>query len=143
MSIGQVDVMISLVNEKFQFKGVSKSSPESPITFDYLPPLGDGQGFLGLELLVMSFAGCVSTGMVYLLRKMGKNISGFKMNVTGIKRVKPLSLEKICLEVILESNNTEDSEIQSVIELAEGLSPVWLALKNNVEVVAEYKIIAP
>jgi putative redox protein len=139
----EIEVAISLANERVQFKGVSKSNPESPITFDYLPPLGDGQGFLGLELLVMSFAGCVSTGMVFLLRRMGKNISGFEMKATGIKRTKPLSLEKICLEVILESNNTEDSEIQTVIEQAKELSPVWIALKNNVEVSTEYKIIVP
>ena len=141
MSMGQVEVQVSLVNEKVQFKGVSMSNPQNPITFDYLPPVGDGQGFLGLDLLVLSFAGCVSTAMVFLLRKMGKTISGFKMNVKGIKRANPLSLEKICLEVVLESDNTGDSEIKSVIEQAEKLSPVWLALKNNVEVDVKYKII--
>ena len=141
MSIGQVDVCVSLVNQKVQFKGISKDNPDSPIPFDYLPPMGDGQGFLGLEMLVMSFAGCVSTGIVFLLRRLGKNVISFKMNATGVKRAKPLSLERICLEIILESDNTDDSEIQNVIEQAEGLSPVWLALKNNVEVVSEYKII--
>ena len=137
----QIEVVVSLTNEKVQFSGVSKSNPDHPITIDYLPPLGDGQGFLGLELLVMSFAGCVSTGIVALLRKMGKNISGYKMNVTGIKRAKPLSLEKICFEIVLESNNTEASEIESVLKKAEEISPVWIALKNNVEVVSGYKII--
>jgi len=137
----KVEVSVSLINDKVQFRGVSKTNPESPIIIDYLPPLGDGQGFLGLELLVMSFAGCVSTGVVALLRRTGKNISGFKMNVIGIKRANPLSLEKICLEVILESDNTEDLEMQTVIKQAEIISPVWIAIKNNVEVVAEYKII--
>lgn len=143
MNIGQVEVMTRLVNEKLQFEGVSKSNPEKPITFDYLPPLGDGQGFLGLELLVMSFTGCVSTGMVFLLRKMGKNVLGFKVNAIGIKREKPLLLESICLEVELESDNTEDAELQNIIEQAKQISPVCIALKNNVEVITDYKIIIP
>ncbi len=136
-----MEVTVSLTNQKVQFTGVSKSNPDHPIAFDYLPPLGDGQGYRGLELLLMSFAGCVSTAIVALLRRMGKNISGFKMNAKGINRTQPLSLQKICMEVILESTDAEDADIQNAIKQAEEISPVWLALKNNVEVSTEYRVI--
>ncbi|MDR3586621.1 MAG: OsmC family protein [Desulfosporosinus sp.] len=141
MNDNQFEVTVNLTNQKVLFAGVSKSNPERPIAFDYLPPLGDGQGYRGLELLLMSFTGCVSTAIVYLLRKMGKTISSFKVNAKGIRREQPLSIQKIRLEVILESKDARDSDIQSAIKQAEELSPVWTMLKDNVEVIIEYKII--
>ena len=141
MSNNQLEVHVRLINQKVQFIGVSESNLDHPITLDYLPPLGDGQGFRGLELFLMSFTGCVSTAMVYLLRNMGKNISGFQINAQGIRREKPLSLQTIQLEVILESDDAVDSDLQSVIKQTEELSPVWLVLKNNVEVRTNYKIV--
>lgn len=137
----QLEVEVNLTNQKVQFTGVSNYNPERPITFDFVPPLGDGDGFRGLELLVLSFAGCVSTTIVYLLRKMGKNISGFKLKAKGISGDQPLSLQKINLEIILESKDAGDSDINSAIKQAENISPVWKLLKNNVEFNTEYRII--
>ena len=141
MNNNQLEVAVCLTNQKVQFTGVSKSNPDRPIAFDYLPPLGDGQGYRGLELLLMSFAGCVSSTIVYLLRKMGKNISGFKMNASGINRILPLSLQKIYLEIVLESKDTDDSDLQSIIKQAEKLSPVWAAIRNNIEVSTECRAV--
>ena len=140
MNNDRFEVTLDLTNQKVQFTGVSKSNPDRPIVFDYLPPLGDGQGYRGLELLLMSFTGCVGTSIVYLLRNMGKDISQFKINAQGIKREQPLSIQKICLEVIVESKDVQDSDMQSAIERAEKLSPVWTMLKNNVEVIIDYKL---
>ena len=142
MNNNQLEATVTLTNQKVQFTGVSPTNPDRPIAFDYLPPFGDGEGYRGLELLLMSFAGCVSTGIVFLLRRAGKDISGFKMNARGENRPQPLSLEKIYFEVVLESKNTDDSELQSIIKQAEELSPVWIAIKNNVEVSAEGRVIA-
>lgn len=141
MDKGQFEVAVSLTNQKVQFTGVSTSNSDRPITFDYAAPIGDGQGYKGLELLLMSFAGCVSTAIVVLLRKMGKNISGFKMDAVGIRREQPLSLQKICFEVVLESKDAVESDIEAVIKRAETISPVWITLKNSVEVASEYKLI--
>lgn len=141
MSVAPVEITMELTNQKLKFDGVSKSNPDMPVTIDFVPPAGDGEGYLGLDLLVMSFAGCVSTGIVALLRRIGKSISGYKMNVTGIKREKPLSLEKICFEVVVESGNLSEEELKNVINKAEEISPVWIAIKNNVEVEWQYKIV--
>jgi len=137
------EVTVCLTNDKVQFTGVSKSNPERPIMFDYHPPMGDGQGYNGLELLLMSLAGCSGTAIVYLLRKMRKNISGLKINAKGIRRSQPpIKFEKIFLEFIVNSNDVEEADIQKVIQLAEeSVCPVWQMIKNNVEVVSEYSII--
>ena len=135
-------VTVHLTNKKVQFTGMSKSNPDRPIAFDYKPPLGDGQGYNGLELLLMSLSGCSATAIVYLLRKMGKDISG--LNAKGVRRDQPpIKFEKIFLKFIVNSKDTTDADILKAIQLAEGsVCPVWQMVKGNVEVKADYKIIA-
>jgi putative redox protein len=144
MSELQEEVAVRLINQKVKFIGVSGANPDRPVTFDYKPPIGDGEGYNGLELLLMSLSGCSATAIAYLLRKMGKTISGLEVNAKGIRRVDPpIKFEKIFLEFILNSNDTKDADIQKAIQLAEkSVCPVWQMIKNNVEVVTEYKIIA-
>ena len=144
MSELQEEVTVRLINQKVKFTGVSSANPERPVTFDYKPPIGDGEGYNGLELLLMSLGGCSATAIVYLLRKMGKTISGLEVNAKGIRRDQPpIKFEKIFLEFILNSKDTKDTDIQKAIQLAEqSVCPVWQMIKNNVEVVAGYKIIA-
>ena len=138
------EVTVNLTNQKVQFTGISKSNLDRPIAFDFKPPIGDGQGYNGLELLLMSFAGCSGTAIAYLLRKMGKSISGLKVNAKGIRRDQPpIKFERVFLEFILNSKDTKDADIQKAIQLAEdSVCPVWQMVKNNVEVSTEYKIIA-
>jgi putative redox protein len=144
MSEQTEEVKVHLTNQKVQFVGVSKSNPGSPVTFDYKAPIGDGQGYNGLELLLMSLGGCSATALVYLLRKMGKTVSGLVVNAKGVRSEQPpIKFEKIFLEFILNSNNAKDADIQRAIQLAEdSVCPVWQMIKNNVEVVSQYKIIA-
>jgi putative redox protein len=142
---GQSDeVTVTLTNDKVQFNGVSRANPGRDIAFDYHPPIGDGQGYNGLELLLMSLAGCSGTAVLFLLRKMRKNISGIKVNAKGIRKsLPPLKFEKIFLEFIVNSQDAKDTDVQKVITLAEeSICPVWQMIKNNVEVMTEYKIIA-
>lgn len=141
MSIAPVEINMTLINQKVKFMGISNTNQDHPIMIDYLPPIGDSEGFLGLELLVMSFAGCVSTGIVAILRKMGKSVARYKMNIVGHKTENPLTLEKIEFEISVESADLSDEELQKVMGMAEKISPVWLAVKNNVEVTWQFKII--
>lgn len=141
MNHNQLEVAVRLTNEKVQFTGTSMSNPDLPVKFDYLPPIGDGQGYRGLELLLMSFTGCVSTSIVFMLRRAGKEISGFSIKATGYNRAQPLSLEKINLLVTLESKDTEIEELREIVRQAENLSPVWLAIKNNIEVTTVCRLI--
>jgi putative redox protein len=138
------EVTVHLSNEKVQFIGLSKSNPDLPIPFDYKPPIGDGKGYNGLELLLMSLSGCSATAIVYLLRKMGKTVSGLEVNAKGVRREQPpVKFEKIFLEFTVNSKDTKDADIRKAIQLAEqSVCPVWQMIKNNVEVVPGYKIIA-
>jgi len=137
------EVTIRLINDNVQFTGVSEANPDHPVTIDYVPPLGDGMGFRGLELFLLSFGGCSATAVVALLRKMGKTISGFEVKAKGIRSGKPpIRLEKICIEFLLESKDAEEKDLRRAVHLAEeSLCPVWQLIKNNVDVVPEYRIV--
>jgi len=104
-----------------------------------VPPVSDGDGYLGLELLLTSFAGCVSTAIVFLLRRMGHTVTAYKIRAEGIRRENPISLEKINAEITLGIAAIPDADVQKAIDLASNISPVWLAIKNNVQVSITYK----
>jgi len=143
MSAQKEEVTVKLINQRVQFAGVSNANPEQPITFDYKPPIGDGKGYNGLELLLMSFSGCSATAIVYVLRKMRKTVSGLEVNAKGFRREQPpIKFDKILIQFVLNSKDTNDADIQKAIQLAEeSVCPVWQMIKNNVEVETEYKII--
>ena len=136
----QLMVTASLIDDKVKFKGVSRSNPE--IILDYTPPIGNGEGYTSLELVLISLASCSGTAIALLLRKMRKDVSDLKINVTGNRREQhPTYFEKIHLEFDLVSKDVEDLELEKVIKLSEeSICPVWNMIKNNVEISYEYKI---
>lgn len=139
----QMEATIELINDKVRFTGAMRSNPA--ITLDYFPPIGDGEGYTGLELLLMSFAGCSATAIVTLIRKMRKTVAGFAVNAKGIRREQmPTSFETISLEFVLRSPDAEHADMQKAIRLAEETyCPVWAMLRNNVTVTTDFKILAP
>jgi putative redox protein len=135
------EVNLELKNDKLLFKGNARDNHE--VSMDYFPPLGDGMGYTGLELLLMSFAGCSATSIIFLLRKMGKNIKGMSVSATGIKREElPKAFKEIHATYSLISDNTEEPDVRKAILLSEeSVCPVWSMIKGNVEVFTYIKII--
>ena len=137
-----LEVSVHSTNQKLGYTGVAKSNP--PIIMDYTPPLGDGQGYMPLELLLMSLAYCSGGTLALLLKRMGKSVSAVSVNAKGIRREhSPTSFTKIFLEFSLHSRDAGDGDLQKAIKVAEeSVCAVWDMLKGNVEIVTEYKIIA-
>ncbi len=138
----RMEAVLTLTNEKVQFTG--KTRTNSAVTMDYFPPLGDGQGYTGLELLLMSLAGCSGTSVLYLLRKMGKDIEGFDVKASGTRRDQhPTCFRNIRLEFTVTSRDAKDADIQKAIRLSEeSICPVWAMLKNSCEIEASHRLIA-
>ena len=139
---GQLEVTVQSTNQKLGYAAALRSLP--PIAIDYIPPLGDGQGYLPLEMLLMSLGACSGGTIGLLLRKMGKTVSSINVNVKGTRREQhPTSFQKIHLEFTVTSADTKDADVQKSIRLAEeSVCPVWAMIKNNAEITSEYKIIA-
>jgi len=134
-----LEVGVRLTNQKVQFTALTGVNPA--ITIDYVPPLGDGQGCTPLEVLLVSLASCSGSTIVTLLRKMRKNVAGFGVKATGIRReVHPTSFQKITLEFTLMSADAAEADLQKAIALSEETyCPVWAMLKNAVEIVTAYR----
>jgi putative redox protein len=135
-------VSVKLTNQKVQFIGTSRENPTIPC--DCIPPIGDGEGYTGLELLLMSLAVCSSTSIVCILRKMRKSVVGFDVQALGTAREQhPKAFEKIFLQFVLHSPDAQEIDLQKAIQLTEEkYCPVWTMLKNNVEVIPSFSIVA-
>jgi putative redox protein len=137
----QLHASVELINNKVKFKGTAKSN--DPVVIDYDAPLGDGEGYTSLELLLISLASCSASTVVSILRKMKKNVSGLRVNAEGLRReTHPTSFEKITLVFIVNSPDIVEPDIQKAIKLSEEtFCPVWAMLKNNVEINSKYEIV--
>ncbi len=134
-------INVKRTNQKVHFEGVSDTNSDIVIPFDYAPPLGDGQGFGGLELLLMSFSGCVSTTVVFLLGRLGKKIANYSAVVEGIRSEQPLALKEIHFNICIESSDITEDDMKNVIKQAENISPVWQAVKNNITVKMTFELL--
>jgi putative redox protein len=131
----ELKVSLNLVNEKVHFEG--NVAGNNPISIDYVPPFGDNLGYTSLELLLLSLSSCLGSSVLILLRRMQKNITGFSINATGIRKEEhPTGFKTITMELTLKSSNTTKDDLDKVIKLSEdSLCPVWSMLKGNVEIV--------
>lgn len=139
MGLAPVEITMKLVDDKVKLEGISTANTDKSVIFDYIPPLGSGDGYSGIEMLTMSFAGCVSTGILGLLKRRGKMIHSYRMNIAGIKREQPLSLESIEFKAYVDAYDISQAELDEVLATAEKISPVWIAIRESVKVTGELK----
>lgn len=139
MGLAPVEITMHLVDDKVKLKGISSTNTDKPIIFDYIPPLGSGDGYAGIEMLTMSFAGCVSTAIIGLLKRRGKTLRSYRMVISGFKQEQPLLLEAIEFTAYVGADDISREELDEVLAIAEKISPVWLAVRGNVKVTAELK----
>ena len=135
-----LSVNLKRVGQRVHFEAVSDDHPDLSIPFDYVPPLGENNGLAGLEALLMTFCGCVSTAIVALLMCLGKPATDYSVHAEGIRREQPISLSKILFHVTVAGNVISAADMDAIMHQAELISPVWLAIKGNVEVETSYTI---
>lgn len=137
----ELKAKIVLVNDKLNFKGTADSNPS--ISIDYVPPLGDNLGYTSLEIFLLSLSSCIGSAVLTLLRKMKKEFSGFEINSRGIRKQEhPTGFSTIYLEIVIISSGITGEELDKVLELSEGICPVWSMIKGNVEVITTFSIIS-
>lgn len=141
MSDNSLNVSLKSIDGKVKFCANSRLNPD--LVIDYFPPLGNADGYTSQELLLISFASCLTTTVISLLRyKMQKEVSDIKVNASGIIRdTHPKALSKIEVEIIITSKDAQDLDVQRAITASEeGLCPVWHLLKGNVDITTKYVI---
>ncbi|HRY97667.1 MAG TPA: hypothetical protein P5550_01285 [Bacteroidales bacterium] len=79
----ELTARIRLINDRLHFEGGVEG--HSPISIDYIPPLGDNLGYTSLELLLLSFSSCLGSAILTFLRRMQKPFSAFEISATGFR----------------------------------------------------------
>ena len=136
------NINLELIDDKVKFIGTSQANANQPLRLDFAPPLGTGDGFAGLELLVFSFASCVSTTVLMLLRRTGVQITGFRTRAEGFRKERPMSLEKIVFSMEIESPDATAETVELALVRARAIAPVWQALNENIVVETGFTIAA-
>lgn len=131
---------INWKKQRLSFEGVSADNPGRPLPFDYSQPLGDGDGFAGLELLMLSIAGCVSTTIVFLVERAGKKLAAYSAAVEGTRSERPLALKDVHMRVTLAADGLTDEDMNAILVRVEQMAPVWQAVKGNVSITIDYEI---
>jgi len=94
MEFTPLDVSVNLINDRLQFTGIAKEHPV--IAIDYTPPLGDGQGYTSLELLLLSLASCAGSSIAVLLRRTKKTITALTVAAHGVRHIQhPTGFQQI------------------------------------------------
>lgn len=129
-----LEVTATLDNAKVHFSGQAGDNPA--IAIDYTPPLGDGAGYLPLELLLVSLAACSGATVASLLRRMKKDVAGLRVQARGLRReAHPLAFHTIYLDFQVTSADAAEADIHKALQLSEETyCPVWAMLKASVTI---------
>jgi len=137
-----LEASVNLINQKAKFE--CSVEGKKPIIVDYIPPLGDGEGYTSLELLLLSLASCFGSTVKFLINgQIKKDVNGLKVHASGTRRNEhPTSFESIKLELEVKSSDIEPKELEKIIQAAkDAICPVWAMVRNNAELSTEYAII--
>jgi putative redox protein len=136
----ELKVSVKLVNSKLNFLGFSGDN--TPVSIDYIAPLGDDSGYTSLELLLLSLSSCFGSAILTFLRRMKKSIASCDIKATGFRNeTHPTGFKKILLNIDISSTDIADEDILKVIQLAkETYCPVLSMLKGNVDIEIRYAI---
>lgn len=129
-----VTASAELVNGKMMFKNTAGDNP--PVVTDYIPPAGDGKGYMPLELFLISLSSCLGGALSVLLRKTGKTIEALTVNASGVRREQhPTSFENITLDIRVKSGDITEADVKKAVDISEAsICPVWAMIKGNVAV---------
>ena len=135
--MGQItQANVKLVNGGVKFECTAGDHP--PIITDYVPPLGDGEGYVPLQLLLISMATCAGGTVALLIRKFRKDLQGLSISMRGTQdEERPHAFTRIDMEfTAVSADATEDDVKLAITKTEEKYCPVWAMIKGNVEVVA-------
>ncbi len=139
----KLNVRLHTVDDKVMFEAAARA--DSPIVIDYFPPIGTGQGYTSLELLMASFGSCLGTALLTLLRhRMRKTVRSLSVEVEGAQREDhPKKLERMNVALNIEADDLTEDEVRAMLKVSEEqVCPVWAMLKGNVEVEVAVNITA-
>ena len=138
----ELKVRVGGLSGKIRLTGSVRGLYEVPI--DYAPPLGEGNGFTSLELLMTSLCSCSGQTLLYLFSKEKMKIENIEIEATGQRRIEshPTVLTAIELHYRFYGKSIDTAIVErSLAETEEKLCPVWAMLKASTKITWNYEIV--
>ncbi len=134
-----LEASVELKNGRMMFEGESGGRT---VMTDYIPPHGDDQGFMPLQLFLISLASCLGGTTTFLAKSMNKEVKQLSIGATGTRREQhPLCFDTIALNARMVSSNMDDETMQKILASAEEkICPVMAMIKGNVKITTTYQI---
>ena len=131
-----------LKNDKMMFE--CEAGTNRTIT-DYTPPYGDGNGFMPLELFLVSLSSCMGGTIQFVAKSMQRNILSMKIFAEGERRsAHPTMFEHISIHALITSPDLTDSDMHLILEKAEdSLCPVSAMIKATVPISLSFELSKP
>ena len=130
----------SAAGKKMLFTGESGGHT---VTLDYIPPYGDGAGFMPMQLYLVSLAACLGSTLRYLAGEHGNTITDIDVDVRGTRRDHPpTGFGKIAFDMRVVSPDLDDASMKELCELAEKkYCPLTTMLCADVAVTMTFEIV--
>ncbi len=138
MSVKKLNAQIKLIDEKVKMEGSAPGKP--PLIMDYPFPIGKGEGYTSLEMLLVSLASCYGTTVKSMITShLKKEVRDLSIRIEGERREEhPTKFHRIKLCLNIDSPELEQEELVSISALAEEkYCPVWAMIRGNVDVESE------
>ncbi len=129
----------SAAGRKMMFMGESGGHT---VTLDYIPPYGDGAGFMPMQLYLVSLAACLGSTLRHLAGERGKTITGIDVDVRGTRRDRPpTGFGAIDFAIRVVSPDIGGEELRELGELAEKkYCPLTTMLRDDVAVTMSFEV---
>ncbi len=130
----------SAAGKKMMFTGESGGHT---VTLDYIPPYGEGAGFMPMQLYLVSLAACLGSTLRYLAGEHGKTITDIDVDVRGTRRDHPpTGFEQIAFGLRVVSPDLDDASLRELGTLAETkYCPLTTMLCDDVAVTMTFEIV--
>jgi putative redox protein len=137
----ELNARMDLSDGRVKFKAYADG--KAPLTVDYIPPIGTGDGYTSLELLLISMGTCLGTGVKTLVTgRFNKKVEALSIQAKGLRReTHPTSFEEVGLTLFIEAPGLAAADLEGIIALAETkICPVLDMVKGNTKVAIEYRL---
>lgn len=126
-----------------RFEGVSGRAGRT-VALDFAADDRLIDGFLPLELLLASLAGCSGQVVVGLLQRMGQEVKDLTVRARGTKKeIHPKVFVSIELEFEFRGGKLDGASVEKALALSEErFCPVWAMLKGGTAIKATYRLVA-
>jgi putative redox protein len=125
-----LETKVKLINDQIKFEATAGNN--LPIITDYIPPFGNLEGYMPLEVFLISLSACLGGSIAILVRKMGFIVDALSVNATGQRReVHPTYFDKITIKINLKSPNAAEADLHKALKLSEEQFCPVIAMIND------------